>query len=108
MPGKEFLTIQLLLPVAQNTPMRNHITWSPSAERDFSGILNYLFENWNEKTARSFIERTENLIHQISINPRQFPIINRKLKIRKSVLVTICLVKELWIKTYSLTKAKQS
>jgi len=66
--------------------MPNQIIWSPSAERDLSGILNYLFENWNEKTVRSFIERTENLIHQISINPRQFPIINRKLKIRKCVL----------------------
>ena len=60
--------------------------WSPSAERDFANILEYLNENWDEIVANQFIDMTEEILEQISINPRQFPVISKKEKIRKCVL----------------------
>lgn len=66
--------------------MAKQIVWSRFAENDFAAILEYLNENWDEKVAYQFIDLTENILHQISINPRQFPLIYKKGKIRKCVL----------------------
>ena len=66
--------------------MSKLILWSPLSENDFSGILNYLNKNWGEKFASQFIDLTESFLTQISINPRQFPVIHKKKKIRKCVL----------------------
>jgi len=66
--------------------MSKQIVWSSLSEIDFSGILNYLNENWGETVASQFIDLTESFLTQISINPRQFPVIHKKKKIRKCVL----------------------
>jgi len=66
--------------------MRRQIVWSPLAESDFANILAYLNENWDEKVTNQFIDLTDEIIGKISVNPRQFPIIYKKEKIRKCVL----------------------
>jgi len=66
--------------------MPKEVVWSPLSENDFAGILEYLNENWDEKVANQFIDLTENILVQISVNPRQFPIIYKKGKIRKCVM----------------------
>ena len=66
--------------------MPKQIVWSPLSEDDFSKILEYLNENWDANVSVSFIDLTENFLNQISLNPRQFPIIYKKEKIRKCVL----------------------
>ena len=66
--------------------MHRQIVWSPLAERDFTNILEYLNKNWDEKVTNNFIDLTEEMIRQISVNPRQFPVIYKKEKIRKCVL----------------------
>jgi len=66
--------------------MLRHIVWSLLAERDFANILEYLNKNWDEKVTNNFIDLTEEVIRQISVNPRQFPVIYKKEKIRKCVL----------------------
>jgi plasmid stabilization system protein ParE len=66
--------------------MSKQIVWSPVSENDFSGILNYLNKNLGETVAAQFIDLTENFLTQISINPKQFPVIYKKKKIRKCVL----------------------
>jgi plasmid stabilization system protein ParE len=66
--------------------MHKQLVWSPSAESDFANILEYLNEKWDEIVATHFIDLTEESIEQISINPRQFPVIFKKEKIRKCVL----------------------
>jgi len=66
--------------------MHRLIIWSRLAEKDFAAILSYLNENWDEKVVNQFIDLTEEIIGQISINPRQFPVIFKKEKIRKCVL----------------------
>jgi plasmid stabilization system protein ParE len=49
-------------------------------------ILQYLKENWNDQIVNRFIDITEALISQISNNPKQFPLINNRHKIRKCVI----------------------
>jgi len=66
--------------------MSKQIVWSPLSENDFPNILDYLNKNWGEKVAFQFIELTESFLTQISINPRQFPVIYKKKKVRKCVL----------------------
>jgi plasmid stabilization system protein ParE len=66
--------------------MPKKIIWAPLAENDFAAILEYLNNNWDSKVAINFIDLVESLIDQISINPKQFPIIYKRKKIRKCVL----------------------
>jgi len=66
--------------------MPKRITWSPLAECDFFNILNYLDQNWEKKVAANFIDLTDSIISQISINPKQFPFIHKRKGIRKCVL----------------------
>jgi len=66
--------------------MSKQIVWSPSAESDFANILEYLQENWEERVTNHFIDLTEGILEQISINPKQFPLIHKKQKIRKCVI----------------------
>ncbi|MCB8994707.1 MAG: type II toxin-antitoxin system RelE/ParE family toxin [Bacteroidales bacterium] len=66
--------------------MPKKIIWSPLSERDFDSILNYLAENWDGIVVQKFISLTFELVRQISINPKQFPLILKSKKIRKCVL----------------------
>jgi len=66
--------------------MPKRINWSPLAENDLSNILNYIGHNWGQKVSSNFIDLTEIFINQISINPKQFPFINKRKGIRKCVL----------------------
>ncbi len=66
--------------------MPKNIVWSPLAETDFSAILQYLELEWGKNVTEKFIEITDNSIEQITINPKQFPVIQKKEKIRKCVL----------------------
>jgi plasmid stabilization system protein ParE len=60
--------------------MSKQIVWAPLSEGDFARILEYLNENWDDKVVKKFIDLTENILKQISVNPRQFPIIYKKKK----------------------------
>jgi plasmid stabilization system protein ParE len=66
--------------------MHKPIIWSPLSENDFANILTYINKNWGDKVASNFIDLTENILNQISINPKQFPIIYKRKKVRKCVL----------------------
>ena len=50
--------------------MSKQVVWSPLSESDFAKILKYLNENWDEKVTNQFIDLIENILEQISINPR--------------------------------------
>lgn len=66
--------------------MPKRIIWSPSSKNDLENITDYLFENWSAKTAIQFISLVDHLVDLISENPKQFPQINPKLKVRKCVI----------------------
>lgn len=63
--------------------MTKRIIWSPKSERDLEIILNYLAQEWDNEVAVRFLDLIEHLLEQISFNPRQFPLIHKKLNIRK-------------------------
>jgi plasmid stabilization system protein ParE len=66
--------------------MPKPIIWSPLSENDFIDILDYLKENWDDKVVEGFIELISSSLSQISINPKQYPVIYKSKKIRKCVL----------------------
>ena len=66
--------------------MHKPIIWSPLSENDLANILDYLDKNWGNVVAANLLDLTENVINQISVNPRQFPICYKRKKIRKCVL----------------------
>ena len=66
--------------------MPKPIIWSNLSEKDFDNILDYLDKNWGQRVAANFIALTENIVNQISINPRQFPICYKRKKVRKCIL----------------------
>jgi plasmid stabilization system protein ParE len=66
--------------------MPKPIIWSPLSESDFTSILDYLQNNWDNMVVQRFIEITAGIIVQISNHPRQFPLIHKKKKVRKCVL----------------------
>jgi plasmid stabilization system protein ParE len=66
--------------------MPKQVIWSPQSESDLLQIVDYLQKNWEVKVAIKFIDIIDDIINQISLNPRQFPIIQKKMKIRKCVI----------------------
>ena len=66
--------------------MHREILWSPLAEKDLGNILEYLTENWDQKVIIRFFNKIDLAVSQISKVPNQYPIINKKLKVRKCVV----------------------
>ena len=66
--------------------MPKPVIWSPLSEIDIGNILDYVEKNWGNKVVLSFIDLIENQINQISTNPKQFPIIYKRKRVRKCVL----------------------
>ena len=66
--------------------MPKPVIWSPLSETELDNTLNYLLEKWDEKVVTGFLDSIEILIKQISNNPTQFPVANKKKKIRKCVV----------------------
>lgn len=66
--------------------MSKKIIWSPLSEQDFSNILEYLKFNWGSLVVNKYINRIDNLLSQIKLNPKQYPLINKRKKIRRCVV----------------------
>jgi len=81
--------------------MTKQIVWSPSSEKDIFGILDYLTFHWDKKVALHFIALTQNILSQLMTNPKQFPFINKKERVKKCVQpnITHCFTEELRLKS---------
>jgi plasmid stabilization system protein ParE len=66
--------------------MPKQVIWSPQSESDLLQILDYLHKNWELNVLIKFIDIIDELINQITLNPRQFPVIQKRKKIRKCVI----------------------
>lgn len=66
--------------------MRYTVKWTPSAEKDFDEIVDYLLNNWTNSVAEKFLEITNSNIRLIQAFPTLFPEIHKKKKVRKCVL----------------------
>jgi plasmid stabilization system protein ParE len=59
---------------------------SPQAKQDITNILQYLKDNWSQKTIDNFLQKLEIFYSIISINPNLFGYYNRNKRIRKYAL----------------------
>jgi len=66
--------------------MHRKVIWSPLAEKDLGNILEYLAENWNQRVVTRFLNKIDFATNHIAKFPNQYPIINRKLQVRKCVV----------------------
>lgn len=66
--------------------MSKQIIWSPAADIDFADILACLSKKWSNKVVNQFIDTVDVYLQFISVNPKMFPLINKKLNVRKCVL----------------------
>jgi len=62
------------------------IVISPQAKQDLTNILQYLEQNWSQKSIENFLQKLEAFYSIISINPNLFGYYNRKKRIRKYAL----------------------
>jgi len=62
------------------------IVWSSFAEEDLNRIIEYLLTNWNNQVTLQYVDLVDGLVTQIAIHPKMYPIINKKLRVRKCVI----------------------
>jgi plasmid stabilization system protein ParE len=62
------------------------ITWSRRALEDLGKIVDYLLENWGEKTVREFSENLDTKLAQIATMPEMYPRVFLRKSVRKCVL----------------------
>ena len=63
-----------------------NVIWSPSARTDIENISEYIKHEWGNNVLSRFLLKVNWIINQIVINPKQYPVINSRLKIRKCVI----------------------
>ena len=66
--------------------MPKTVIWSPLSQRDLNQILDYLDANWGKSVALNYLEIINLLIYELTLHPKQFPLINKKKNIRKCVI----------------------
>ncbi|HVV54909.1 MAG TPA: type II toxin-antitoxin system RelE/ParE family toxin [Mucilaginibacter sp.] len=62
------------------------INWTPEAERTFSQNLEYLASRWNNKVVSDFIDKVDDALDVIALQPEAFPLHNATQNIHKSVV----------------------
>lgn len=66
--------------------MAKKVIWSPASEEDLYNILEYLQLHWNQTVITKFINRIDDSVGLILLDPEMFPLINKQLNIRKLVV----------------------
>ncbi len=66
--------------------MFKEIIWSPLSVSDIENIIEYLSETWNEQVINEFLDEVDSCLQHIALYPRLYPVINKKLKVRKCVV----------------------
>jgi plasmid stabilization system protein ParE len=62
------------------------ILWTNEAEITLENNLEYLEKKWNVATIIKFIERVNDILEKISVNPKLFPLYRKKDNIYKCVI----------------------
>jgi len=66
--------------------MPENVIWSPKSVEDLEKILEYLNQNWSVNVSVEFLNEVDLVIRNISSFPKVYPLVNKRLKIRKSVI----------------------
>ena len=63
-----------------------NVIWSPSAKQDLENITDYIMNEWGSRIVSKFLIKLNRIISQITVNPKQYPLFNSRLKIRRCVI----------------------
>lgn len=63
------------------------VFWTEEAEETFIQNITYLEENWNRAVIENFVQKTEAAILLISKHPSLYPVISKKRRIHKCIIV---------------------
>ncbi len=66
--------------------MSKQIEWSPRATKEYLSLLEYLLDEWGEKTVRKFSNRIETILKDISEQPKMYPASAKRKNIRRCVV----------------------
>lgn len=66
--------------------MNKPVYWTENAKKNIFELADHLLINWGVKVTEEYLQKIEYLVVLISDNPKLFPLINPKLKIRKCVI----------------------
>lgn len=78
------------------------VVWSPTARLTYYKALEYLLENWTFRELESFIDRTEEVITHICINPGIYPFSNESNTYKCVVIKQVSLFYRLKLTTIEL------
>ena len=67
--------------------MKLKVFWTSEAETSFNKNIDYLEDEWNAAVVEQFILKTEHSIATIENHPVLYPIINKKKRIHKCLIV---------------------
>ena len=63
------------------------IVWSTRSVQDFENTINYLEQEWSEKTAREYADKIDKVLQIVSKMPFLYPKISRRKNVRKCLVV---------------------
>src|ERR1700733_12633282 len=66
--------------------MALRIIWSPTARKSFDNLVHFLEAKWERKVIEKLFLELNTTLKSISVNPKMFPVISQKTKLRKCVL----------------------
>jgi len=66
--------------------MPKEIIWSPLSVSDIENTIEYLSDAWNEQVINEFLDEVDLSLQHIALYPRLYPVINKKMKVRKCVV----------------------
>ena len=66
--------------------MIRDIIWSPRSKRDYIKLIDYLTEEWGQRSSEKFKKRLQKRLHQISVNPMLYPESNAGMSVRRCVI----------------------
>jgi len=62
------------------------IKWTAQAEKGLDKVISYLEKEWTEREILKLEEKINQVIHQISLNPRLFPSSNFNKSLHKAIV----------------------
>ncbi|HEY6436992.1 MAG TPA: type II toxin-antitoxin system RelE/ParE family toxin [Ignavibacteriaceae bacterium] len=63
------------------------VFWTPEASETFNSNIDYLLIEWGESVASDFLNRVDDVVESIRLNPKIYPLINKNNQIRRCVVV---------------------
>ncbi len=75
-----------ILRFERNMKSGYNVDWSDEASANLDSIIEYLQNRWTEREIGRFFKKLDKRIDLISRNPHAYPVVDKRINIRRSVL----------------------